>query len=152
MLGTLTAIGSLILASLGFIVGRFYAESERILSQKRTHYLEFLRVLPPLQDTMKDTTEEEFLNTLRPAMNYVPGLMFYADKKVMIAWNVLYRKYLEANDSLSFDSPALDPAYTGLAKAQNDLIMEMRRDAFQWSVFNHTGKSRVPENLDHFET
>ncbi|WP_065335279.1 hypothetical protein [Tritonibacter mobilis] len=85
MLGALTFVGSLILASLSFLVGRFYAESERILSEKRKHYLEFLSALPPLQDTYNDTTEEEFLTTLRPAMECIPRLMFYADKSVVLA-------------------------------------------------------------------
>ena len=53
MLTALAFIGSLIVASLGFIIGRFYAESERILAEKRQHYIEFLSALPPLQDTYK---------------------------------------------------------------------------------------------------
>lgn len=148
MLGALTFVGSLILASLGFFAGRFYAESERILSEKRKHYLEFLSTLPPLQDTYNDSTEEEFLTTLRPAIECIPRLMFYSDKSVIVAWDVLQKKYLEANAILTPDSPALAPEYKALATAQNDLVLEMRRDAFRWSVFNYSGKSRVPEMLD----
>lgn len=148
MLGALTFVGSLILAALGFLVGRFYAESERILSEKRKHYLEFLSALPPLQDTYNDSTEEEFLATLRPATECIPRLMFYADKSVMMAWAVLQQKYLEAHENLNPDSPALASEYKALATAQNDLVLEMRRDAFRWSVFNYSGKSRVPEKLD----
>ena len=148
MLGALTFVGSLILASLGFFLGRFYAESERILSEKRKHYLEFLSVLPPLQDTYNDSTEEEFLTTLRPAMKCIPCLMFYADKSVILAWGVLQQTYLEANATLTPDSPALAPEYKALAKAQNDLVLEMQRDAFRWSVFNYSGQSRAPEKLD----
>lgn len=148
MLSILTFIGGLVLTALGFIIGRFYAESERILSEKRKHYLEFLSALPPLNDTYNDTTEEEFIATLRPAMERLPSLLFYADKSVPVAWGVLQQKYLEAHAQLSPDSPALAPAYKALATAQNDLVLEMRRDAFRWSIFNYSGKTRVPERLD----
>lgn len=148
MLGALTFVGSLILTSLGFFLGRFYAESERILSEKRKHYLEFLSVLPPLQDTYNESTQEEFLATMRPAIELFPQLMFYADKSVILAWGVLQQKYLEANAALTPTSPALAAEYKALATAQNDLVLEMRRDAFRWSVFNYSGISRVPEKLD----
>ncbi len=148
MLSILTFISGLALTTLGFITGRFYAESERILSEKRKHYLEFLSSLPPLDDTYDDTTEEEFIATLRPAMERLPSLLFYADKSVTVAWGVLYQKYREAHTQLSPDSPALAPEYKALATAQNDLVLEMRRDAFRWSIFNYSGKTRIPEHLD----
>lgn len=148
MLSALTFVGSLILTTLGFIIGRFYAESERILSEKRKHYLDFLSALPPLNDTYNDTTEEEFVATLRPAMERLPSLLFYADKSVMMAWGVLQQKYFEAHARLSPDNPPLAPEYKALAAAQNDLVLEMRRDAFRWSIFNYSGKTRVPELLD----
>lgn len=145
MLSALTFIGSIIVAALGFMLGRFYSESERILAEKRKYYLEFLSALPPLQDTYNNTTEEEFIETLRPAMERIPSLLFYADKSVAIAWSALYQKYFEANAKLSPSSPPLALEYKALATAQNNLVLEMRRDAFRWSVFNYSGKSRVPE-------
>lgn len=148
MLSALAFIGGLILTALGFIIGRFYAESERILSEKRKHYLDFLSALPPLNDTYNGTTEEEFVATLRPAMERLPSLLFYADNSVMMAWGVLQQKYFEAHARLSPDSPPLAPEYKALATAQNDLVLEMRRDAFRWSIFNYNGKTRVPELLD----
>jgi hypothetical protein len=148
MLGALTFLGSLIVAALGFLVGRFYAESERILSEKRKHYLEFLSVLPPLQDTYNSSTEEEFMSTLRPAVESIPRLMFYADNSVISAWSILYQKYVVAHTNLNPNSPPLAQEYKALAKAQNDLILEMRRDAFRWSVFNYSGKSRIPRTMD----
>ena len=148
MLSAMTFIGSLVLAALGFMLGRFYAESERILSEKRKHYLDFLSALPPLQDTYNETSEEEFSATLRPAMECLPSLLFYADKSVMMAWGVLQQKYFEAHAELLPDSPPLAPEYKALANAQNDLILEMRRDAFRWSIFSYRGKSRIPESLE----
>lgn len=148
MPSALTLIGSLIFASLSFLAGRFYAESERILSEKRKHYLEFLSILPPLQDTYNNSTKEEFLTALRPAMEYVPRLMFYADKSVIMAWGVLLQKYLEAHAKLTPGCPDHASEYKALSMAQNDLVLEMRRDSFRWSIFNYSGKSRVPEKLD----
>ncbi|MBF9052388.1 hypothetical protein GTA62_20560 [Roseobacter sp. HKCCD9010] len=148
MLGALTAFGSVAMAALGFLLGRFYAESERILSEKRKTYLEFLNELPPLNDTYLDATEEEFLESLRPAIERFPKLMFYADKSVLMAWGVLQQRYMEAHAALTPDSPALAPEYQALATAQNDLVLEMRRDAFRWSIFNYSGKTRVSDNLD----
>ena len=82
--------------------------------------------------------------TLRPAMELVPSLLFYADQSVAVASGVLFQKYEEANATLTPSSPPLAPEFMALAKAQNDLVLEMRRDAFRWSVFNYSGKSRVP--------
>jgi len=152
VLSVLTFLGGIILTALGFIIGRFYAESERILSEKRKHYLEFLSALPPLNDTYDDTTEEEFVATLRPAIERLPSLLFYADKSVIMAWSVLQQKYFAAHARLSPDSPPLAPEYKALATAQNDLVLEMRRDAFRWSIFNYSGKTRVPKVLDMPET
>ena len=148
MTGILTFLASLILAALGFVIGRVYSESERILSEKRKYYLEFLSVLPSPLDTYNDTTEGEFTITLKPAIERLPSLLFYADKSVIMAWGVLYQKYLVAHANLTPQSQPLAQEYMELATAQNDLLLEMRRDAFRWSIFYYRGKSRVPENLD----
>jgi hypothetical protein len=58
MVAALTFFGSLVIASLGFLFGRFYSESERILAEKRQRYLEFLSALPPLQDTYKNLNDD----------------------------------------------------------------------------------------------
>ncbi|AML50595.1 hypothetical protein [Falsihalocynthiibacter arcticus] len=148
MFSTFTAIGGMFMAAIGFLLGRFYAESERILAEKRKAYLDFLSELPPLNDMYLDTTEEEFLAALKPATKRLPSLIFYADKSVLLAWGVLQQRYLEAHNELTPESPALAPAYQALATAQNDLVLEMKRDAFQFSIFNYSGKSRVPDQLE----
>ncbi|MGY9039169.1 MAG: hypothetical protein ACKVLA_15250 [Rhodobacterales bacterium] len=144
MLSSMTFIGSIVLAVLGFLLGRFYSESEVILSEKRSHYVKFLSALPPLQDTYKDAPDEEVLASLRPAIELIPSLLFYADTSVLIAWRAFHQRYVEAHEQLTPQSPALAPAYKALSDAQNDLILEMRRDAFRWSIFNYRGKSRTP--------
>lgn len=127
------------------MLGRFYAESERILAEKRAAYLEFLNELPPLNDMYLDTSEEEFQAAMRPAIERLPSLIFYADKSVVIAWGVLQKRYFEAHVELTPESPALAPAFKALATSQNDLVLEMRRDAFRLSIFSYGGKSRVPD-------
>lgn len=149
MLTVLTFFGSVALAAFSFLLGRFYAESERILSEKRKLYSEFLNVLPALQRVYDDTNEQEFDELLRPTMERIPGLLFYADKSVIMAFNAMLQNYHTANVNLSTRSPPLAAEYKALAKAQNDLILEMRRDSFRFSIFNFRGASRVfaPEDL-----
>jgi hypothetical protein len=148
MLSTAGFIGSLLMAVVSFFIGKFYAESERILQEKRQLYMHFLGLLPPLNDTYLETSEDEFLETLRPAVLDSPKLLFYADNLVVMAWSALYEKYCHAHQNLNALSPEQAPEFTALAKAQNDLILEMRRDAFRWSIFNHSAPSRVnaPQN------
>ncbi len=92
-------------------LGGFWAESERILAEKREAYLSFLSVLPPLNDTYQDTSEQEFCETMRPATEQLPKLIFYADKLVMMAWGMLQKRYFEAHFELSSSSQALAPSY-----------------------------------------
>ena len=40
MIGMITFIGSIMVAAFGFVLGKFYAETERILSDKRRIYEE----------------------------------------------------------------------------------------------------------------
>jgi hypothetical protein len=148
MISVVTLFGSVIMATIGFIFGRLYAESERILAEKRKVYLEFLSALPPLQDMCLDRTKEEYSAAMRPAIERLPSLLFYADKSVLIACGILQQNYDEAHTQLTTESPALDPAYKDLSRAQNDLVLEMRRDAFRWSLFNYSGKTRTPDNLE----
>lgn len=144
----LSIIGSVILAAIGFILGKFYAESERIIAEKRKYYVDLLNILPPLQDSYKDTSEEDVMLAMKPAMDRMPGLIFYGDQPVIIAFGVFVQKYYAANESLTPQSPPKAPEYMALAKAQNDLILEMRRDAFRWSIFSYNGKSRLPKESD----
>lgn len=145
MMSVLTFLGGLLLTSVGFILGRFFSESERILSDKRRQYLDFLSVLPPLNDVYLDVDDGAFLEKLRPAIARVPSVLFYCDPAVAQAIAVLLQRYEEAHSVLGPESPPLAPEYMVLAKAQNDLVLEMRRDAFRWSIFNYSSASRLPE-------
>lgn len=144
ILSALPFIGSLLLAAFSFFIGRVYSETQTIMAEKRKQYLEFLSLLPPLQDTYNDMTEQELMTRLEPAIINLPSLMFYADTSVLAAWEVFHEKYLEAHEQLTPHSPPLAPPYQALSKAQNDLILEMRRDSFRGSIFSYRGKSRVP--------
>ncbi len=149
MMATLTFVGSLVIAAIGFLFGRFFAETEKILSEKRAAYTDFLSILPPLQDAYVVGEEDKIIAALRPAVMRVPKLLFYADASVLKAWDSLHKAYHDAYSNLSEDSGPLAEEYKRLAKAQNDLVLEMRRDAFRWSIFNYSGKRR--ETYIHYD-
>ena len=107
MLSVLTALGGLLLTGVGFIAGRFFAESERILSDKRKQYLDFLSALPPLNDVYRDVDDEAFLESLRPAISRIPGVLFYCAPSVGQAIQILLQRYEEANSALCPESPPL---------------------------------------------
>ncbi|MEO9516117.1 MAG: hypothetical protein ABJH45_23730 [Paracoccaceae bacterium] len=88
--------------------------------------------------------ESEFKEKLSPALEMIPQLLFYGDILVIKAWQELHEHYWIAFSSLTPDSPPASSDFKNLSKAQNDLILEMRRDTFRWSIFNYSGKSRVP--------
>lgn len=137
-------LGSALLAALGFLLGRLYNESERILVQKRRVYEEYLRVLPTPNSAYKDMDDSAYQNTIAPSLDATPVLMLYASPTVAAAASTYLQAYEEACELLSPTSPPLAPEYMRLAKSQNDVILEMRRDAFAWSTFAHRGASRVP--------
>ncbi|SDX19105.1 hypothetical protein [Litoreibacter albidus] len=149
----LAIIGSLILATISFLLGKIFSESEKILAEKRSAYIDFLNVLPPTNDAYLNNSEEDFIQMMRPSEEMSPRLLFYADTNVVFAWKALIEAYGSAQSNLNPSSPALAAEYKALARAQNDLVLEMRRDAFRWSIFNYSGKSRLPtlqrERLDN---
>ncbi|MEM1301731.1 MAG: hypothetical protein AAGH17_04040 [Pseudomonadota bacterium] len=144
MLGLLATLGGLVLAILSFLAGRIFAEFERILAEKRGLYLAYLKDLPPLNDAYIDRTHDELMHAFASATDRLPSLLFYADTSVIMAAKAFMEKHHDAHEVLSPQSPPLHPAYQALSKAQNDLVLEMRRDAFRFSIFGYHGKSRVP--------
>lgn len=144
MLTIIGLLASTLFAALGFALGRLYNESERILALKRRVYEEYLRTLPTPNSAYEDMDKATYRDATAPSMEAIPVLMLYASPSVMAAVSAYLLAYEKAHQSLSPDSPPLAPEYQQLAKAQNDIILEMRRDAFAWSIFGHRGVSRVP--------
>lgn len=142
--GFLLGIGSIFIAMISFLLGRIFNQSEVILSEKRRVYEEFLRVCPMPNDAYSDATssiDTEWLNALRSIQSV---LMLYASVNVGLAISRYLQIFSEALEKLTPESEPLHPVFKELAKAQNDIVLEMRRDALGWSMFGYSGKSRLP--------
>ncbi|OIQ38510.1 MAG: hypothetical protein BM560_19035 [Roseobacter sp. MedPE-SWde] len=142
----MTWLGGLILAILGFGFGRIFNQAEAVLAEKRRVYEEFLKGIPSPNDAYvqcSDTVSEERADAVKK--HYGP-LMLYAAPTVALAASRYLQAFEQADIELSPESEPLHPKFRDLAKAQNDLILEMRRDALGWSMFGYYGKSRLPED------
>ena len=133
-----------LLSGFSFLLGRILSQSEQVLAEKRRVYEEFLRGCPVPNEVYENWSEEvEMSRGARIHEVYAP-LLLYASPTVAQAVGVYLQKFGEADQQLSLDSPPLAPAYLNVAKAHNDIALEMRRDSLGWSIFGHRGKSRLP--------
>lgn len=145
MLSWLLPIGGFILTLIGFVMGRAVSESEKVLAEKRRVYESFLTQCP-VPNEAYDSADDETVKSRSDRLHRAQGaLLLYASPSVAVALSIYLNKFHEADIVLGPDSPALHEKYKELAKAHNDLILEMRRDALAWSAFGHRGKSRLPE-------
>jgi len=135
--------GGLVLTVLGFILGRVFSQSEAILAEKRRVYEQFLIDGPNPNETY-DELSEELVNQRNLRFQNIYGpMLFYASPSVARALSAFWEAFYLADEKLSPSSPALHSDFKKVAKAHNDLILEMRRDAFGWSVFGFRGTSRI---------
>nr|GGH97637.1 hypothetical protein GCM10011355_19340 [Aquisalinus luteolus] len=121
-------------------MGRVFNQSELVLGEKRRIYESFLIICPTPNDAYGDD--------LPLSKEYIDAhtlLRFYGEPNVHLAVNRYMDLFLEAQKVLSMDSDPLDSKFKELARAHNDIILEMRRDALGWSAFGYRGKSRLPE-------
>jgi hypothetical protein len=136
--------GGIVLTVLGFILGRVFSQSETILSEKRRIYEEFLRNSPSAQDAYGAAESGLMGEKLEKLRDLQGPLSLYASPNVMLALSLYLQRLDAAASELRADSPALHPLFKAAAKAHNDLILEMRRDALALSAFAYVGKSRLP--------
>jgi hypothetical protein len=143
----LTSVGGLVLAILGFLFGRVFNQSEQILSEKRRIYEEFLRVCPRPNEAYEnwgDISEPD--HPMNRFQRLQAPLCLYASTSVTLAVGAYIQAFGEASEILGATREELHPAFTKASKAHNDIVIEMRRDAFSWSAFAHTGPSRLPND------
>ncbi|MDQ7775763.1 MAG: hypothetical protein Q4615_07600 [Paracoccus aminovorans] len=146
MISALVSVGGLLLSVIAYLLGRQISEPEKILSEKRRIYEEFLRRCPEPNEAYLDLDEEKAATRLREFAKLHPIVSLYASTNVSIAISRYYQLFDAADRELRPDSPPLHEAFRSAAKAHNDIILEMRRDAFSWSAFGHRGKSRLPSD------
>jgi hypothetical protein len=136
--------GGLVLTILGFIFGRIFSQSEAILADKRRVYEEFLRNCPDPNEAYEDDTPASVALRIERLKATKGPLIMYASPTVVLALGHYLQLFEHASGELNSSSAALHPTFKTLAKAQNDLILEMRRDGFAWSAFGYHGRSRLP--------
>jgi hypothetical protein len=144
MFWLLGSIAGLIISMVSFVLGRVFAQSETILSEKRRVYEEFLRACPKPNDSYTTFDQDQTDSRFDQMMGVYAVLMFYAAPSVAHAIKHYLGAFAEADQQLNPESAALHPSYQRLAMAHNDIILEMRRDALGWSMFGYHGKSRLP--------
>ena len=131
-----------------FLCGRAIAESERILVDKRRVYEHFLSNCPVPNDLFSDEPSDAPTDSNSRMLSAFPVLLLYAAPNVVLAAQLYLDKLVAASNAIAPHSEALHPAFREAAKAHNDLILEMRRDAFAWSAFGHRQPSRLPKLYD----
>ena len=136
-------LGGFVLTILGFVFGRVFSQSEAILGDKRRVYEEFLRNCPEPNEAYEDDTIQSVAERMTRLKATKGPLLMYASPNVALALGRYLGIFDRVSQELNSSSPAL-PSYKVLAKAQDDLILEMRRDSFAWSAFGYHGKSRIP--------
>jgi len=144
MLWFFGAIGGLLISALSFLMGRMFAQSEAILDEKRRIYEEFLRACPKPNDAYAAAAEGNSDARFERMGEVQSVLALYAAPNVALAVKHYFEAFGEADGLLTETSPPRHPAFLKAAKAHNDLILEMRRDALSWSAFSYHGKSRLP--------
>ena len=143
---TLTFIGGLVLTVLGFLFGRIFNQSELILSDKRRVYEDFLKKCPAPDEAYLDWSDESEGHPMNRLQEIKAPLLLYASPSVALAVGEYIQAFGEADVTLSPNSEPLHPAFKRAAQAQNDVILEMRRDAFAWSAFAHRAPTRLPRD------
>ncbi|WP_092780180.1 hypothetical protein [Jannaschia pohangensis] len=143
MISALVSVGAILISILSFLFGRIFAQSETILAEKRKVYASFLDSFPTAQTVYEHWTPEVEMTRKAAIDRAMPKLQIYCAPSVAFAVQAYLEKFQKADEALGPDSPALDPLYLEVARAYNDIILEMRRDVLAWSVFAYNGKTRV---------
>lgn len=123
---------------------RIFSQSEVILADKRRVYEAFLSKCFLPNDAYVNLAPDLQVERHKVLSEVHGPLLLYASQNVIFALSLYIQKFEEAEKVLSPDSEPLHPAFREAAKAHNDLILEMRRDALAWSAFAYRGKTRLP--------
>ena len=143
MTAVILAIAGALLSLISFVVGKTVSETEKTFSEKRRVYEEFLRACPMANDAYASDFES-FQSRSDKMMRLVPVLSLYASAEVVLAVGEYLQKLDSANSALAGQPLLLQDEYKIAAKAHNDVVLEMRRDALAWSFFGYRGPSRLP--------
>ncbi|SMC80675.1 hypothetical protein [Primorskyibacter flagellatus] len=129
--------GALLLSALSFLFGKIFAQSERILDQKRKAYETFLTRCPAPDEahTNVDLKSPEFQRSA--------GLLtLYSSPKVTLYAAEYFQKFEEAQPELVEISEPGHPRFIEVMSYYNRMVWEMRSDVMMWSIFAPTKHSK----------
>jgi hypothetical protein len=129
-------LGTILVAALTFVAGKFYAQSESVLGEKKRVYTDYLALCPTAHDAYKQDGKWE----VKP-FEMKPEFYLYASNDVII----LAGRHLGTVDSafsqITVDTPPLHPAFQSSVQAHNRMLIAMRRDLLGLSF--HGFKERL---------
>lgn len=136
---------ALVTATIGFVFGRIFSQSEQILSEKRRVYEEFLRNIPQPSDLAGgDSASKMKARSLK--LDELKGpLAIYASSGVMAALSDYLFSLAKIATKQANTEAVSNALVEHASQAQNNVIIEMRRDSLAWSVFAYTAMPRKLE-------
>jgi hypothetical protein len=135
-----------LVSAISFILGRAISDSEKILAEKRRVYEQFLVSCPKPNNAYESRSEDGYAARVAKIDGGYAPFLLYAAPSVVLAANEYITAFSEADEKLTPESLPLHEAYKVVAKARNDLILEIRRAALGWSAFGYLGINRLPKN------
>lgn len=145
MISIFIALGGGLISLLTYILGKIVSEGEKALVEKRRVYEEFLRTCPGPNDVYEDHKRDIFEARFDNTLKLMPVVLFYSPANVVRAIDLYFKYLANAADTLAGMPMALQEEYKLAAKAHNDVILEMRRDALSWSAYGYWGVTRLPK-------
>ncbi|WP_375550940.1 hypothetical protein [Rhodophyticola porphyridii] len=142
----LISVGGLLVSALGFLFGRMFAQSERILDIKRDTYRSFLERCPAPNEAHFETTLSE------AEVQREIGLMsIYASPEVIKFVGEYFAQFAQSQPLLLNVDQAGHPEFFKVMTSYNRMIWAMRHDALAWSAFAPDRRKReykpsVPPN------
>lgn len=130
-------LASLGLAPIGFVFGKIFAQSEKILDHKRSVYEAFLERCPAPQEahTETDFSDADFQRTL--------GLLtLYGSQDVLQFAGEYFDVFSDAQSTLIDVATPGHPKFIEVMSYYNRMVWAMRVDATTWSVFSPVKKAR----------
>jgi hypothetical protein len=135
--GSLLWLGGLLFTAVGFLIGKTFSQSEKILDQKRKCYEDFLRVCPAPNEA--HGSEEPAATEMQRAVGL---LSIYGSSDAIKFAGAYFAEFAKAQPILQSVSEAGHPKFLEQMSHYNRMIWAMRNDAMLWSAFAPARRAR----------
>jgi hypothetical protein len=123
-------VGTIFVGALAFLFGRIFAQSERVLDQKRKVYEDFLRLCPAPNEAHCETEFDSI------EMQRSIGLVsLYGSAEVATSAANYFKVFANGQELLTGVKEAGHPEFIIVMTAYNRMIWKMRTNVMAWSVF-----------------